>query len=86
MADQALGEDGAVGAGDLDRVVGAEVPAGRDDAGREQGRAPFDQGPPGPVVDHDRSRGADGEGDPQLAGREPALPGPEPGAHPGSNR
>ena len=44
--------------------------------------APLDQRPAGPVVDHDGARGPDGEGDPQLAGRQPALAGPEPGPHP----
>ena len=36
----------------------ANVPADRDHPGREQGPAPLDQGPAGPVVDHDGARRA----------------------------
>ena len=45
-------------------------PCHRHDAGRQERPTPLDQGPAGAVVDHDASRRPDGEGDPQLAGRQ----------------
>ena len=49
-------------------------------AGRQQRDAALDQRPAGAVVDDDRAGGADGEGDPQLAGRQAPVVRPEHGA------
>ena len=45
-------------------------PVDLDDAGRQQRDVALDERPPGAVVDDDGARRADGERDPQLAGRQ----------------
>ena len=80
---QPLGEDVAVGAGDLHGVVDGELAPDGHHPGRQQRPAPLDQGPAGPGVDHEVPAAPDGEGDPQLAGRQPPAPGPEACAHAG---
>ena len=76
MRDQALGEHLAVGAGDLDGVAGVEValharrrrPAAATCPARSSARRAPSSTTTVPV-------GADGEGDPQLAGRQPPVAG-----------
>ena len=62
---------------------GPKSPSDGHHAGREQRPPAFGQGLVGPLVDDEAARGSQGEGDPQLAGREAVGPGPEHGAHAG---
>src|SRR5580700_6495810 len=80
VTNETLGEDDAIGASQLDGVVGGEVPAHAGDAGREQGTASVTKRLASSVVHLDGARRADGESDPELSGREASRSGPEPGA------
>ena len=71
------GEDGAVASGDVERVTLVELTDHLDHAGRQQRRAPFDDGLAGAVVDDEVARGRAGERDPELASRQPPLVGRE---------
>ena len=68
---QALGEHRAVGVGDLDRVVGVEGALDPHHPGRQQRHAAARRARAGrPASTTTRARRADGEGDPELAGRQ----------------
>jgi hypothetical protein len=78
--DETLGEDLSIGAGELDGFVDAEAPLDSGDTGGKQRPAALAEGATGTVVDGDGPSGVDGEGDPQLAGGEPAVAGQDDGA------
>ncbi len=82
-AGQALGEHHAVGADHLDRVVGVERADHLGDPGGQQRRPATEQGLAGALVDHDGAARTDGEGDPELAGRQVAVVGQHHGADAG---
>ena len=72
-----LAKTSPVGAGDLHGIVGPEGPGRPRDSRRQQGAPAAGQRRPCAVVDGQRPLEPQREGDPQLAGRQAALPGPE---------
>src|SRR5579875_89163 len=76
---QPLGEDRAVGPGDLDGVVRLELAAPADYPRREERPPAVDERPAGAVVDHEPTRRAQGVGDPELPGRQALGGRPEGG-------
>lgn len=72
---QPFGKDLTSGIDDLNRVISLELPLDSDDTRREKGATLLHQRPPCPSIDDDGSLRADGEGDPQLAGRKATITG-----------
>src|SRR5690606_34006088 len=67
-AHEPLGEDPAVGSGDLDGRVDVEATLDRGDPGGQERHVALEQGAAGAVVDDDRALRAHREGDPEATG------------------